>query len=178
MASDETLMTRLLEGQDQALNTLVERYQGPLYGFALRMLSEPSAAEDAFQETFLKVYRKRWSFREGSLFRPWIYQICLNVCRDQLRRNKRRHEIPLTDESVGADPAPGPEELAEKKLQAHRVGVAISELPAKQREVLVLAQYQGLNHHEISQILNIPEGTVKSRKFNAIRALAKVLKKK
>lgn len=177
MVSDEILMTRLLEGEERALDTLVERYQKPLYAFAGRMLSDSSAAEDAFQETFLKVYRRRWSFRQGAKFRPWLYQICLNVCRDQLRRGQRRKEVQLEEEWVGADPAAGPQELAEKQADARRLRAAVAQLPPKQREVLVLAQFQELSYEEISHILGIPEGTVKSRKFTAIRSLAKLLKK-
>lgn len=177
LVSDEQLMERLLDGQDQALDMLVKRYLGPLYAFAHRMVGSKSAAEDAFQETFLKVYRKRRSFQEGAKFRPWVYQICLNVCRDQLRKGKRRQEVPLVEETAPADSTPGPAEQAEKALQAERVKKAISQLPRKQREVLVLSQYEGLTYEEIGDTLNIPTGTVKSRNYHAIRNLAKLLQK-
>jgi RNA polymerase sigma-70 factor, ECF subfamily len=178
MVSDEILMERLVAGQDSSLDTLVTRYERPLYAFAVRMLRDNAAAEDAFQETFLRVYRRRKSFSQDYRFRPWLYQICLNVCRDQLRRKKRRQEVRLCEEAVGADDGPTPQEKAEQVLRARRVREAIAQLPVKQREVLILSQYQDLSNTEISEVLSIPEGTVKSRKCIAIRALAKLLSKR
>ncbi len=170
-------MERLLEGQDQVLDNLVERYLQPLYSYAFSILHSQSAAEDAFQETFLKVYRKRRSFRRDARFRPWVYQICLNVCRDILRKQKRQREVPLEEGAVGVDSAPGPQERAEKADQAAALRQALKQLPTKQREVLLLAHYQGLSYEEIGQILNIPRGTVKSRHHHAIKKLSQILKK-
>lgn len=177
LISDEQLMLRLLDGQEQVLDTLVERYLQPLYSYAYSILHSQSAAEDAFQETFLKVYRKRRSFRRDARFRPWVYQICLNVCRDLLRKQKRQRELPLEEGTVGVDCSPGPQERAEQADQAASLREALRQLPAKQREVLLLAHYQGLNYEEISQVLNIPRGTVKSRHHHAIKKLAELLKK-
>ncbi len=175
MLSDEELMERLKEGKDSALDQLVRRYEAPLFAFACRMLQEGSAAEDAFQETFLKVYRRRQSFQQGARFRPWLYKICLNLCRDQHRRRQQRREVELCEQTVGADHRPGPQEWAERSAQAQRVREALAKLPQKQAEVLILTQYQELSQQEVSELLGIPEGTVKSRKFQAIRQLAKLL---
>ena len=177
MGSDEELMERLISGQNSALEELLRRYQGPLFSFAQRLLPSRSAAEDVFQETFLRVYRRRKSFQLGSAFRPWLYQICLNLCRDHHRRVKSRREVEFCEENLGLDPVPGPQEKAEQKAQAEEVRGAIAQLPQKQREVLILTQYEGLSQREVSEILNIPEGTVKSRKFKAILALSKLLSK-
>jgi RNA polymerase sigma-70 factor (ECF subfamily) len=177
MVSDEILMERLIAGQESSLESLVNRYEKPLFAFAKKMLREDTGAEDAFQETFIRVYRRRKSFSQGSRFRPWLYQICLNVCRDQLRRKKRRQEVELNEEAVGADDGPTPQEKAEQNQQARRVRKAILQLPPKQREILILSQYQNLSNEEISDVLSIPAGTVKSRKFTAIRSLAKLLSK-
>jgi RNA polymerase sigma-70 factor, ECF subfamily len=177
MVSDEILMERLVAGRDKSLESLVNRYEKPLFAFAHKMLRDSAAVEDAFQETFLRVYRRRKSFNQGSRFRPWLYQICLNVCRDQLRRKKRRQEVQLSEEVVGADEGPTPQEKAEQNQQARRVREALFQLPPKQREVLILTQYQDLTHEEVSEVLGIPTGTVKSRKFTAIRSLSKLLSK-
>lgn len=178
MGSDEELMERLIAGQNSALEELLRRYQGPLFSFAQRLVQSRSAAEDVFQETFLRVYRRRKSFHLGSPFRPWLYQICLNLCRDHHRRVTSRREVELCEENLGLDPAPGPQEKAEQAAQAREVQRAIAQLPQKQREVLILTQYEGLSQREVSEILNIPEGTVKSRKFKAIIALTKILSQK
>lgn len=174
--TDERLMEMLLDGEGQALDKLVLRYQGPLYGFAFRILGDQGRAEDAFQETFLKVYRRRYTYQRGTRFKPWLYQICLNVCRDTLRKKKRRPEIPLEAEKLdGPDDAPGPEEAAHRAAEAEAVREALAELPVKQREVILLSHYQNLSYPEISEILDIPTGTVKSRVFHALRRLAKLL---
>jgi len=177
MVTDEILLERLQGGRDSALETLLGRYQKPLYSFAFRMLGSRENAEDAFQETFIRVHRRRMTFRKGARFRPWLYQICLNVCRDQLRRKKARREVQLCEEAVGADTALSPQERLERSLQREKVRTAILDLPQKQRDVLVLSQYHDLSHEEIAEVLNIPVGTVKSRKHTALRSLAKRLQK-
>lgn len=174
-ATDEELMERLIEGQQSALDQLLQRYKRSLYTFALRLVHRPSVADDVFQETFLRVYRKRKTFQKGARFRPWLFQICLNLCRDHHRKVKRRQEVELNEETVGQDLAPGPEERAQKAAEARKVRDAISRLPEKHRAVLVLTQYEGLSQQETAAALGIPEGTVRSRKFKAIRTLAKFL---
>lgn len=168
-------MERLIGGQESALDQLLQRYKRPLYTFALRMVQRPSVADDVFQETFLRVYRKRKTFRKGARLRPWLFQICLNLCRDYHRKVKRRQEVELCEEAVGRDHRPGPEERAQKAAEARRVRAAISQLPEKHRAVLILTQYEGLSQQEAAATLGIPEGTVRSRKFKAIRTLARLL---
>lgn len=174
-ATDEELMERLIGGQQSALDQLLQRYKRSLYAFALRSVQRPSVADDVFQETFLRVYRKRKTFQKGARFRPWLFQICLNLCRDHHRKVKRRQEVELSEEAVGQDQRPGPEERAQKAAEADRVRDAISHLPEKHRSVLILTQYEGLSQQEAAAALGIPEGTVRSRKFKAIRTLAKLL---
>lgn len=174
-ATDEELMERLIGGQESALDQLLQRYKSSLYAFALRSVQSSSVADDVFQETFLRVYRKRKTFQKGARFRPWLFQICLNLCRDHHRKVKRRQEVELSEEAVGQDQRPGPEEHAQKAAEARRVQDAISRLPEKHRAVLILTQYEGLSQQEAALALGIPEGTVKSRKFKAIRTLAKML---
>lgn len=177
--SDERLMERLLEGDESSLEELVRRYQGPLFGLAYSMLHDTAAAEDAFQETFLKVYRRRFSYRIGSPVKPWLYQICMNVCRDQLRRVKRRPEcsIDCSARQPEADDL-SPEDNAEREEKAKFVREALFELPAKHREVLILAHYQNLSYPEISTLLDVPTGTVKSRVFHALKKLGALLRRK
>lgn len=176
--SDERLMERLLEGDESSLDELVRRYQGPLFGLAYRMLCDAPAAEDAFQETFLRVYRRRFSYRPGSAVKPWLYQICLNVCRDHLRRIKRRPECSLeqADRQLEADELT-PQERAEQAEDSQRLRDALALLPPKHRDVLILSHYQNLSYPEISNLLDVPSGTVKSRVFHALKKLATLLKR-
>jgi len=173
--SDEQLMQSFLAGEAESLEHLVKRYEGPLFGFAAKILGSREAAQDAFQETFLKVYRKRRSYRAGCRFRPWLYQICLNVCRDMLRCRKRRAESSLGCEGERPDAGPGPEERVVALTELSRVKQAFRHLSPEHREVLLLAHHQGFTHTEISQILEVPLGTVKSRCHHAVKKIARFL---
>lgn len=169
-------MLKVQQGQHTCLELLVTRYQKPLYAFACRVLGQASEAEDAFQETFLRVYRNRASYRAGATFRPWLYQICLNICRDQLRKVQRRPQAPLQEDLPLPDPAAGPEQQSTQKDMAEHIRRAVEALPEKQQEVFLLSYYQSLSYPEISEILDIPVGTVKSRMFFASKTLAESLK--
>lgn len=172
--SDEALMLKVQAGQTQMLELLVRRYERPLFGLALRVLGDRAGAEDAFQETFLRVFQKRASYRAGAPFRPWLYQICLNLCRDLLRSRSRRPTVEL--EFHPPDPQGGPEQQTQKTLLAEKVARVVGELPDKQREVFLLHFYQHLPYPEIAEVLDIPVGTVKSRMFHASKFLAEHLK--
>ena len=174
--SDEAVMEKVQKGETALLGLLAQRYEKALYAFAARIVSQPSAAEDAFQETFLRVFRKRDTYRAGAPFRPWLYQICLNTCRDWLRSRNRRPEAELKPELPVLDPSPGPEALSAQSEMAQRIRRAVEKLPEKHREVFILQYYQNLQYPEISEILDIPVGTVKSRMFHCSKLLAEELK--
>lgn len=170
-------MERVQKGETHLLELLIKRYEKPLFAYAFRIVQQRSAAEDAFQETFLRVFRKREHYRAGAPFRPWLYTICLNTCRDALRSRNRRPEAELDKAAlVVPDAQPGPETLTGQSAMAESIKQAIEKLPDKQREVFLLAYYQQLQYPEISAILDIPVGTVKSRMFHASRFLAEQLK--
>jgi RNA polymerase sigma-70 factor (ECF subfamily) len=173
--SDEALFEQVVRGQTERLTELVERYQSQLHALALRLLHRRPEAEDAVQETFLRSLRFRHQFRAGSRVRPWLYQICLNVCRDQLRKKSRRPESELEDVVV-ADPGMGPEQKALQEMTARTVRKAVMELPDKHREVFILVQYQHMTYAEASEVLGLPIGTIKSRMFHASGKLAEALK--
>ncbi len=169
-------MERVKAGETGRLDLLVFRYEKPLHAYAVRIMGNRAAAEDAFQETFLKLLRSREQYRVGALVRPWLYQICLNVCRDALRKNSRRPQtVELSPILPLPDPSEGPEELSQQAALFTRVRTAVEELPEKHREVFLLAFYQELPYSEIAEILDIPVGTVKSRVFMAHRKLSLTL---
>lgn len=168
-------MEKTQAGDTQALAELVRRYEKMLFGYAMRITHDREMAADIFQETFMKVFQRRSTYKVGSTFKPWLYRICLNLCRDRFRKRSRRPEVELNDHSHMSDPAPGPDEVAEKRRRGERVRQAIANLSDKHREVLILAQYQSLSYPEISEVLGIPVGTVKSRVHFAIKKLAEDL---
>ena len=93
--TDEELMRRAAHGDEDAFALLVRRYESPLYGYLRRMLGNGADAEDAFQETFLRVHQHRSRYRQGAPFRPWLYQIATNLCRDRLRSRRRHPQVSL-----------------------------------------------------------------------------------
>ncbi len=165
-------MRRTMAGEREAFDALVHRYERPLYGYLYRMLGNAEDAQDAFQEAFMKAYAHRARFRRGAAFRPWLYAIATNCCRDRLRRRRHRRALSLNargpDDTVAlgerlAAHNPGPDAAAQAAETAQRLEAALERLPVKQRAVFVLARYEGLAYKDIAHALRIPVGTVKSR---------------
>ena len=165
-----------------AFAALVRRYERPLYVYAKRMLGSADEAEDVFQETFLRVHLNLERFRQGAPFRPWLYQIATNLCRDRLRWWRRRPQVSLYaprggDPGAGtvadavAAPGAGPDQRAREAELSARLEKAVAQLPVKQRAVFLMARYEGLPYGEIASALGIPLGTVKSRMNTAVQRL-------
>jgi RNA polymerase sigma-70 factor (ECF subfamily) len=182
--TDEELVVSLRSGDSQSLGVLVTRWERPLFCFAYRMLRRQEDARDICQETFLRVLRKAHRFKEGSKFSTWMYQIALNLCRDQLRKRRRwsmilsedreideRIDSPRKAGAVNADPSLSIER-DEKSAMIQR---ALQEIPPEQREVLIMKEYEGLKFKQIAQILGAPESTVKSRMYYGLTGLKSAL---
>lgn len=184
--SDERLMALVNEGDESALADLIHRYEAPLFNYARKMLGNSADAEDVFQESFLRVYQHRARFRAGAPFRPWLYRIATNLCKDKLRYRKRRPEIPVASlsrlgEEMGHDPlnkkagkTMQPDEAAIAGELATRMETALASLSVKHRAVFLMAHQEGLTYAEIATALRIPTGTVKSRMNKAVRQLMDV----
>jgi RNA polymerase sigma-70 factor (ECF subfamily) len=167
--TDEQLIAKFQAGDLGAFDQIVERYQGQLINFVGRLLNDRNAAEDIVQETFLRVYRNKHRYKEIARFSTWIYTIAGNLARTELRRRKIRnffsisqrgegekdYEIPDTDIDV--------EKSVEGSLVKEMILREVMKLPVYFREVIILRDLQDLSYEEISQILNVPLGTVKSR---------------
>jgi RNA polymerase sigma-70 factor (ECF subfamily) len=178
--SDEMLVRQARNGRVDAFEILVERYRQRLYAYIGRMVGNPSEAEDLFQDTFMKVYHHLDGFRDEGRFRPWLYRIATNTCRDHLRRRKLRRAFSLDarmspeDLSLGdrlASNAPNPEEKAAEAELAQRLAAAVQKLSPRHRAVFLMARYDGMSYDEIAHSLKIPVGTVKSRMNKAVNTL-------
>ncbi|MGC9316958.1 MAG: RNA polymerase sigma factor [Armatimonadota bacterium] len=177
--SEEELIRAARAGDDEAFDLLVEAHYRSVYNTAYRMLGRPSAASDATQTTFLRVYEALDSFRGDASLSTWLYRITMNVCLDELRRRKNE-PLSLTDEDDDGEPAGQrdlPDEAAEPAQTAEQrelqklVHEAIARLPEDLRTVIVLYDIRGLSYREIAEVLEIPLGTVKSRLNRARGAL-------
>ena len=179
--SDEALMIRVKAGDNDALAVLVRRYERPLFNFACKMLGNRSDAEDVFQETFLRVHLHGNRFWGNAPFRPWLYRIATNLCKDRLRYRKRRPEVPVTSlrqdedwpDPVDQWPATSqrPDEAALARERGEIMERALADLSVKHRAVFLMAHQEGLSYAEIAKALWIPVGTVKSRMNKAVNQL-------
>lgn len=167
--SDEELIERFQKGDLYAFDLIVKRYKEQLLNFVYRFVGNQEEAEDIVQETFLRVYRKRKAYKRIAKFSTWIYTIAGNLSRTELRRRKRRKLFSVTDMGYEdrdyeiSDEGYNPESQVEGKIQEEIIQKEINNLSPKFREVIILRDVQELSYEEISKIIKVPIGTVKSR---------------
>jgi len=179
--TDEDLLIALRSGQSDSLGVLVARWEAPLFRFVSRLVERPDDARDVCQETFLRILDKADAFRDGARFSTWMYQIALNLCRDQTRRKRRWGRLMFSPPAAESDTprehaAPetvttSPSAAFEHTQRRSAVRRALSALPRDQREVLLLKEYEGLKFREIADVLGVPESTVKSRMYAGLDAM-------
>lgn len=151
--SDEELMAAIVSKKDQrAFAELASRYRRKLFATCYRMLGDASEAEDAVQDSLLKLwnYAASWD-REKAKLSTWLYTVTTNTCRDILR--KRRAILVEHDDNRETD-MPDGVDVVEAKQRARIIKRAIADLPDRQRQALVLSYYQGLSHKEIGEIMD------------------------
>ncbi|MCC6457947.1 MAG: sigma-70 family RNA polymerase sigma factor [Caldilineaceae bacterium] len=173
LSTDEELaIAQTLQGDIDAFNALVKKYERLAYRVAYRLLQSREAASDAVQESFLKAFRALASFNHGS-FKSWLLRIVMNTCYDYLRHDRRLPTDLLSDEPYGdddeghanqvADPHGSPLNFVERQELRERIELGLRALPVEQRSALVLADIHGYSYQEISEITGMSLGTVKSR---------------
>ena len=155
-------------GKEEGFNRLVLRHKDRIYGLCLRLLArDAQEAEDAAQETFVKVYHALRDFRMESKFSSWLYRIAVNTCKNRLvSRSYRESRIRLDPETVDADmarSAPAPDQVLEEKGKREKIEAAIARLPEEQRTLVVLRDVEGRSYEEIAEATGLNPGTVKSR---------------
>ncbi|HOQ76656.1 MAG TPA: sigma-70 family RNA polymerase sigma factor [Thermoclostridium sp.] len=156
------------------ITRLVEQYGNDVLRTAFVMLKSRELAEDAYQETFVRVCRYYDSFRGECSEKTWITGIAINVCRDMLRSAWKRR-VTVTDDFSLHTSESNTEEIIESKDEKEELVRSIMKLPDKYREMIHLYYYQELDIKEISRVLKIPGGTVKSRLFKARSLLAEMM---
>lgn len=187
--TDAQLIKNFLDGDVNAFNTLVWRWEKNLFNFTLRYVGDPEDAKDICQKTFIRVYRNLAKLREPDKFSTWMYQIAVNLCRDELKRKNRRGFFSLDilretrsgiEKELEREPSYGYGE-PDKELQnidlRDVLNQALQSIPEEQRVVVIMKEYQGLKFTEIADILEMSTNTVKSRMYYGLRAMRKVLKK-
>jgi RNA polymerase sigma factor (sigma-70 family) len=172
--SDEALLTFVTRSDEAALAELYDRYARVAYGLALRIVRDPSLAQDAVQDAFLAAWRTAAAFdpMRGKVS-TWLLTLVHRRAVDVVRREDRRRAGPLEDAPVAASEAT--DEEAWVREQRRAVQGALAQLPADQKEALELAYYGGLTQSELAARLGVPLGTVKSRMFTGLAKLRDLL---
>src|SRR5947207_2153452 len=182
--SDEQLLASYRRGDRASFAQLVERYQRELFHFLVRFLGDRAAAEDVFQETFLQVHQSADQFDPERRFRPWLFTIAANKARDLMRSRARRPSNPLQASISPGEEESGqfidlmeatanqPGEPLEKQELQQLVHKTVMGMPDHLREILFLSYFHQFPYKQISDILNIPLGTVKSRLHAAVANFA------
>ena len=184
-ARDRADMERLMAGQDTALNDLMERHATPVFHFLCRMVGNEDDANDLAQETFVRVFKSRGSFRMSEKFSTWLFTIAANLARNHFRWRSRHLNISLetenaeTEQTLGStlpsdNPAPNEQALATERAEAVRV--AVGKLPEDLREAIVLCEWEELSMAEAATILETTPKAVESRLYRARQLLRERLK--
>jgi RNA polymerase sigma factor (sigma-70 family) len=181
---DRRLIKLALQGNEKAYESLLNKYRNLVFTIMIKMVRNPQEAEDLTQEAFMKAFNSLDSFNDEFAFSTWLMKIATNNCIDFLRKRKLRtysiHEpLHYKDEEIEVeipDDEPSPER---NLLQAERKRIiedAIEALPERYRYVILLRHREEKSYEEISEILNLPLGTVKAQIFRAREILNKKLK--
>jgi RNA polymerase sigma-70 factor, ECF subfamily len=178
---DQVMVRRLCAAEEAAYEELLQRFEHPIYNLVCRLTDHPEDGADVTQEVFLKVFRGIGSFRGKSSLKTWIYRIAVNEARNHRRSflRHRKQEVRLDHEPGDAmgcadwvpDPGPSPFEIALDHEAVHLIDLALAEVNPNFRAALILRDVEGMAYEEISEILEISLGTVKSRILRGREAL-------
>ena len=165
MDSDERLLSRFLDGEEEAFEVLVVRYEAPLRKLAYGLVRDWGLAEDIAQDAFIRAYRKATTYRGGASVKAWLYRIAINRAYDELRRLHRKKEVPLEQAGLfgSAGLAERDQTSAEAMAEAKELARALAELRPDYRTPLVLREIEGMTYREIAEFLDWPLGTVQIR---------------
>ncbi len=189
LEEDIELVEECKLGSRKAFNQLMLKYQNKVFSIAMRMLKNTDEAQDAAQDVFLAVYRSIKKFRGDSKLKTWIYRIVINTCINRLKSKKRKQQAPLDNQNEmlieksqeeGKTPQAtidNPLKALERKNLREIIEKEIAKLPEENRVIIIMRDVEGLSYEQIEKILEIPDGTVKSRLHRGRQELKKRLKK-
>ena len=179
------------DGDEEAFTFLFKRYEIRIFNYILRHVGNRALAEDILQNSFLKVHRSRKSYRPSAAFSTWIFTIASNLLRDTARAERRQANIVDLQEArdkvaTGSGPLgsvtmsrpQNPEVESGDREIADYIRQAIQALPTDQRELIILAKYEGFKYEEIAEILNTTPGAVKVKAHRAMKFLQRILRER
>ncbi len=182
--TDEELVARARDGDADAFNQLIRRWERPIYALAYRVIGREEDARDISQETFLRAFRALSGFKGQAKFSSWLYRIALNLCRDWIRK-QRRAPVSQMPEDVDAlelaaelGPSESVEDLVARRELSDVVEAAMALLPEEQRTAIILKEYHGMTFQEIADLQRCPLSTVKTRLYQGLSVLRKNLERR
>ena len=185
---EDHLIEEAQHGNQIAVSRLINNWYERIFNYALKFLGSQELASEVTQKTFISVYKNIYKLEDRSKFKSWVYTIVSNKCKEEFRRKKRWSIISFDqllpkkeDEDSPQWEVSRPRETnPEKTFMQNELGgimnECIAKLPAEQREILIMKEYEGLKFREIAEILKISENTAKSRLYYGLDALRKILK--
>ncbi|MGE5412571.1 MAG: RNA polymerase sigma factor [Syntrophomonadaceae bacterium] len=178
---EAALIREIRRGRSDLFEHFVRRYQRRVTRIAYRFLRDAAEADCAAQESFLRAYQNLADFREGSTFETWLTRICINWCKDRLKRRRRVvffHEAPAREDEDGdapedraPSPDPSPERRAAGREIRERLAAALDALSPRQRAVFAMKHFEEMSIPEIADATGLDEGTIKSHLFRAARKI-------
>ena len=183
LKSDEKLVELALAEDKDAFGEIVKRWERKIFALCFGMLGREEDARDAAQETFISAYRNLNNFRGEAKVSSWLHRIAVNQCLTRQRRAKVRGEQSLENENETAENAffsplsKSPSRLAEQKERVEMIRRAVNALPTDLKQVIVMKEFEEMTFQEISEILDLPLSTVKSRLYTALKQLRMRLEK-
>ena len=180
LAEDGDLVRGTAAGREDALGVLYDRYHRQCFSFALRILSSESDAEEAVQETFVRVWRSAKQYDSSRAgVASWILSITRNLCIDELRRRRRRvPEVPVLEDAPDPPAADRTDLEAERIIMGEQIRGALQSLSPEQRSAIELVYFHGLTSQEVGAVLNVPAPTVRSRLRLGLLKLGGILQEK
>lgn len=172
--SDQQLIDATLAGDTEAYGELVRRHQDRLYHALAHTLDSTEDARDLVQEALVQAFVKLDTFQRAAAFYTWLYRIAFNLAASRRRKRRPRVSIDELREQSGVDPAATsdpPERRLDREEESRRVRLAMAALPEDQRQILVLREMEDCSYEQLSEMLGVPIGTVRSRLFRARMAL-------
>jgi RNA polymerase sigma-70 factor (ECF subfamily) len=173
-AEDHEIIRRIGAGDHVAFRSLVERYQGPLYTFFLRMGRRPPVAEELVQEAFVRAFRAAPRYKPTASVSTWLFHIAARLAMNEAARAHHHYEVANEAPDMPVDGHDPLDEIEQREL-SRTIEEALAQLPPQQRAAVVLARFEEMSYHEIGEVLDISEGAVDGLLQRARQTLARLL---
>ncbi|MFY0654092.1 MAG: sigma-70 family RNA polymerase sigma factor [Cyclobacteriaceae bacterium] len=185
MTHSEKIIRDAQAGDKGAFNKLVSLWYKRIYNFSFKYFNDHDCATEAAQRTFISMFKSLRTLHDIDKFKPWLYTIALNFCRDEERMSKSRSKLVVVSDdeqekrmaNIPDNDNPAPDRLYMQNQVSELVLNSIEKLAEEQKEVVIMKEYEGLKFREIAEIIGVSENTVKSRLYYGFSNLKKILEK-